>query len=86
MKKRLLLDGITLHSAHVSPRNVELSAVVVADLANSGLSFRNWTTMAAGIAAEAIALNGFVQFAFADILIQDFAERRQQKNLFSILN
>jgi hypothetical protein len=27
-----------------------------------------------GIAAETIALNGFVEFAFADILIQNFAE------------
>jgi hypothetical protein len=75
VEERLLLNGIALHSSDVSPRDVEFPALVVADLAHPGLPLCNRTAVSAGVATKAVALNGFVQLAFADILIQDFAER-----------
>lgn len=74
MKKWLLLDGIALHSAHISPRNVKLPSLIEADFTHPCLAFCDWATVSTGVAAQPIALDGFVQFAFADILIQDFAE------------
>ena len=74
MKERLFLNGIALHSTDVSPGNVELPSLIESDFTNSCVAFSDWATVSTGIAAEAIALDGFVQFAFADILIQNFAE------------
>jgi hypothetical protein len=85
MEKRFLLDGIALHSAHVAPGHIERSILVVADLANTGLSLSNRATMPAGEAADAIALNRLVEFAFAYLLIEDFAEGIQGIPLLYIL-
>jgi hypothetical protein len=74
VKERLLLDRIALHPADVSPRDVELPALVVADFAHPCLAFGDGAAVSTGVATKAVAFNGFVQFAFADILIQDFAE------------
>jgi hypothetical protein len=63
-----------LHSADVSPRHVEFPALVVADLANAGLTFRDRTAVSAGEAANSIAINFFVKLSFADVLIEYFAE------------
>jgi hypothetical protein len=65
VKKRLLLDGITLHSANVSPRNVESSAAIVTNLANSRLAVRDRATMATGITTYTLAVELFVKFASA---------------------
>ena len=74
MEKWFLLDGIALHSAHVAPRNVKLSTLVVTNLANTCLPFCDWATVSACVATQPIAFDGFVQFAFADVLIQNFAQ------------
>src|SRR5438094_2678269 len=74
VEERLLLDGVALHSADVSPRNVKLSTLVVTHLTNSSLALGDWATVSTRVAAQAVALNGLVQLAFADILIQNFAE------------
>jgi hypothetical protein len=77
VEEGLLLDGIALDSSNVAPRNIELSALVVADFADSHLSFCDRTTMATGKAADAVTLNGLVKIAFTDVLVQDFSEGRQ---------
>jgi hypothetical protein len=74
VKKRFLFDGITLHSADISPGNIELSTLIESDLADPGLAFSDWATVSAGIATQPVTLDGFVQLALADVLIQDFVE------------
>jgi hypothetical protein len=81
MEERLFLNRIALHSANVSPRNVELAALVVTDLADTGLPFKNGTTMATGETTNAIAINHLVKLAFTDVLIQDFAKSGHDKQL-----
>ena len=80
VKKRLLLDGITLHSGNVAPRSVEFAAVVEANLADSGLTFGDGATVAAGMAAQAIAIQLFpesgVGFADASVGGQNVAQCR----------
>jgi hypothetical protein len=56
MEKWLLLDRIALHAAHVAPGNVKFPSAVVANLANSGLTLRNGTTMSAGKAPNPTAI------------------------------
>jgi len=79
VEKRLLLDGIALHSTHIAPGNKKFSVLVVADFADSGLTFGNRTAVSAGKAAHSLTnnINGLVQIAFANMLVKDFAKRRQ---------
>ncbi len=82
MEERLLLDGIALHAAHISPGHVQSAAAVVANLADSGLPFRDGTAMAAGEAAKPIAVELFVKLAFACVLVDDIAEGGHRENLW----
>jgi hypothetical protein len=81
VRERLLLDGIALHATDVSPRDVERAALVEANLADSGLAFRDGAAVAAGKTADAIAFDGFVEFAFPDATIQDFTKGGQREPL-----
>jgi hypothetical protein len=74
MEEWFFFYRVTLHSANVAPRHVEGSGPVETDFADSSLTFWNGTAMSTGVAANAIAIDGFVEFAFADVLIEDFAE------------
>jgi hypothetical protein len=74
MEERFLLNGIALHSTDIAPGNIQLASLVEADLAHARLTFRNRATVAARVAANAIALNRLVQVARADVLIQDLAK------------
>jgi len=85
MEKRLLLNRIALHSAHVAPGNVELSTEVVAHFAYTRLPLGNRTAVPAGKAPHSIAINFLVQIAFADLLIEDFAQGRHGGTSTSIL-
>ena len=79
VKKWLLLNRIALHAGNVAPGNVECAATVEANLANTGLTFGDWATMAAGIAADAIAIQSFPQgrvaFADAGVSSENVAQR-----------
>jgi hypothetical protein len=77
MEKRLLLDRVALHSAHISPRHVQGSTLVVADLAYSGLSLSNGAAVPAGKAADAVTLDRLEELALANVFIEDFTEGRQ---------
>jgi hypothetical protein len=77
MKKRLLFDWIALHATDISPRYVQLPALVVTNFAHTGLTFRNWAAMTAGKAPDPVPLDSFVQVAFANVLVEDFSEGGQ---------
>jgi ABC-type molybdate transport system substrate-binding protein len=74
MKERFLLNRITLHAAHVAPRHIEFAALIKTDLADPYVTFSNWAAVPAGIAANAVPLDGLVQVAFANVLIENFPE------------
>src|ERR1700722_2051142 len=74
VEEGLLLNGIPLSPADVSPGHVERSAAVVTHLADAGLSIRDGAAVPAGEAAYAIAIQLFVKIAFAHLPINDLAE------------
>src|SRR5271167_646703 len=74
MKERFLLNGIALHPTHISPGYVKRATLVVAHFANPGLAIGNGTGMTAGITAHAVAIKFFVEFAFADVFVDDIAK------------
>jgi hypothetical protein len=81
MKKWLFLDRITLHSAHVAPGNIQSAALVVADLAYSGLAFRNGATMSAGMTANPIVLEFLVQITLTNVPVNNVAKSGHGKPL-----
>src|SRR5208282_3420058 len=56
VKKRLLLDRVTLHTRNIAIRNVECTAAVETNLADTRLAVGNRAAMAAGIAAYSIPI------------------------------
>src|SRR5579872_3012647 len=74
VKERLLLDGITLHAADVSPRYIQRAAAVVPHFANAGLSLRDGAAMPACVTADAVAIKFLVKIAFAHLLVDNFAQ------------
>ena len=74
MEEWLLLDGVTLHSADISPGDVEGPTEVVADFANAGLAVWDGATMSASEAAHAIAVELLVKLAFTDMFVDDVAQ------------
>ena len=81
MEERLLLDGIALHSAHISPRHVERAPLVVTYFANSRLTFGDGTAVTAGVAAHPVAIEFLVQITLTDVLVNDVAKARHRKPL-----
>ncbi len=43
-------------------------------LANAGLAFRDGAAVSAGVAADPVPVEFFIEIAFLDMLIDDFAE------------
>src|SRR6185312_5592916 len=85
VEERLFLDGIALHTADISPRYIERSAFVEAYLADSRLAVSDGATVTTRITADTIAVQLFVEIAFADLLIENFAQRGQSTPLILIL-
>jgi hypothetical protein len=75
MEERLLLNGIALNSANVSPGNVERAAAVVANLADSGLAVGNRTAMSARKTTHTITVKPLVKISFTNMFINDIAKR-----------
>jgi hypothetical protein len=75
MKERLLLYGIALYSAHVSPGDVERPAAIEANFADAGLSFRDRATVSAGVTAHPVSIERLdeVGVGLSNALIQDVA-------------
>jgi hypothetical protein len=76
VEEGLLLDGIALHAGGVSPGDVEFAAAIEANFADSGLTVGDWTTVAAGEAADAVIAEIFNQarISFADSLVENVAQ------------
>src|SRR5690242_732212 len=72
--ERLLLNGIALHSAHIAPRNVELSAAVEAHLAHADLAVRYGAAMAARHAADKSLFHLLAKVAFPNGFLQDVGQ------------
>src|ERR1039458_3494643 len=70
----LLLYGVGVHRLHVSPGHIQLAIAMEADLADSGLAIGYRAAVAAGMAADAAAVDGFPQFALADVARQALRE------------
>jgi hypothetical protein len=71
-----LFDGVALGAGGVSPGCVEGAAAVVADFANSRLAFGDGAAVSAGITADAVVGELFVEMGigFADLMVEDGAE------------
>src|SRR5437868_13437206 len=78
MEEGFFLDGITLHSAHVSPRHVQGPTTVVANFADTRLAVGDGTTMPARKTPHAVTVELLVQFGrgLAHVLINDFTQSR----------
>jgi hypothetical protein len=85
MEERLFFDGIALQSSGISPRNVERTATIEADFADTGLALGNGATMAAGKAANAVILEFFVERSvrFPNSAVKNFTQGRH-RNLLPI--
>jgi hypothetical protein len=78
-----LLNGVALHAADVSPRNIKLAATVVSDLADAGLAFRNGAGVSAGVAAQTVPIQWLDQLgrSLAHVGIQNVFEGRHLKRI-----
>jgi len=87
VEKRLLLDGIALHSADVAPGNIERTAAVEANFADAGLSVGNRAAVPAGVTAYAVAIELLdeVGVGLSNALIQNVAEGGHDSILSPIL-
>ena len=82
VEERLLLDRITLHAAHVSPRNIQRSAAIVTNLANSRLTVWNRTAVAASVTTHTIAIELFVKLALTHVFVNDVTQGRHNEYLY----
>src|SRR5271155_2263459 len=83
VKKRLFLNRIALSSRRVPPRNVELTATIVADLADPRLTFGDGAAMSASEATHAVFVQLLVEIGtgFANVLVEDGAQSGQGRPL-----
>ena len=76
MEEGLFFDRVALHYTGVAPGNVQGSAAVVANLADTRLALRDGAAVTTGETAYAIPVEFLVEFAFADVLVNDIPQRR----------
>lgn len=74
MEEGFFLYRVALDAADIAPGYVQGSAPVVANLANAGLPVRDLATVPAGKTPHSVAVELFVQFALANIFMNDFVE------------
>src|SRR6266849_7702896 len=76
MEEGLLFYGVALHTADIAPGNVQGSATVVANLANSGLTIRDRTAVPTGETAHPVTVKFLVKLVLADVLVDDIPQGR----------
>jgi len=76
MENGLLFDKVALHYTGVAPRNVQSPASIVANLADARLALRAGAAVTTGKTAYPVAVKFFVEFALADILVNDIPQHR----------
>jgi hypothetical protein len=75
MEEWLFLYRVALDRAYIAPGYIKGSTAVVTNFADSGLAIWDLATMSAGKTSHPVAVELFVQFALANIFINDFAQR-----------
>jgi hypothetical protein len=83
VEERLLFDRVALHYTGVTPGNVQGPASVVANLADTGLAIRDGAAVPSGETANSVAIKLLVEFALADVLVNDIPQRRHIPQLNS---
>src|SRR6266436_3307323 len=76
VEERLFFNRVALHHTGVAPGNVQGPPSVVANLADTRLALRDRATVATGKTAYPVAIKFLVEFAFADVLVNDIPQRR----------
>src|SRR5438876_5966153 len=76
VEERLFFDRVALHYTGVAPGNVQGPASVVANLADARLALRDGAAVTTGKTAYTVPVKFLVEFALADILVNDIPQRR----------
>ena len=76
VKKRLFLDGIALHSADISPRDIQRSAAIVTNFTDPRLPVWNRTAVAASVTTHTITIELFVKLALTHVFVNDVTQAR----------
>jgi len=84
VEERFLLDRVALHSANVSPGDIQSSATVVTNLTNSRLTVWNRAAVAAGVTTDPISVELFVELALTYVFVNNVTEGRHEKPFLSI--
>ncbi len=75
MEEGFFLYRVALDTADIAPGHIEGSTPVVANLANPGLPVRDLATVSASKTPHPVAVELFIQFALANVFMNDFAQR-----------
>ena len=75
MEEGFLLYRVALDAADITPRHIQDSTLVVANLANPRLAVWDLAAVPAGKTPYPVAVELFVQFALANVFMNDFVER-----------
>jgi len=76
VEERFFFDRVALHYTGVAPGNVQGPASVVANLADARLALRDGAAVTTGKTAYPVAVKFLVEFALADILVNDIPQRK----------
>jgi len=76
VEERFFFDRVALHYTGVAPGNVQGTASVVANLADARLALRDGAAVTTGKTAYPVAVKFLVEFALADILVNDIPQRK----------
>jgi hypothetical protein len=74
MEEGFFLDRVALDAADIAPGHKQGSAPVVANLANARLAVRDLATVPTSKTPHPVAVELFVQFALANVFINDFVQ------------
>jgi hypothetical protein len=75
MEEGFFLDGVALDAADIAPGHKQGSVPVVANLTNAGLPVWDLATVPTSKTLHPVAVELFVEFALANVFIDDFAQR-----------
>jgi hypothetical protein len=74
MEEGLFLYGVALDATDIIPGHKQSSTPVVTNLANTRLAVWDLATVPAGKTPYPVAVELFVQFALANVFMNDFAQ------------
>jgi hypothetical protein len=75
MEEGFFLNRVALDAADIAPGHIQGAAPVAANLADPRLAVRDLATVPAGKTPHPVAVELFVQFALANVFMNDFVER-----------